>query len=70
MLVKLIDRKSGNCVASGTINGIINRDSIASILQESRLFIDDFGNVKNLFGEFTRYNIDNLVPVYDNKAVV
>lgn len=67
MFIKLVDRKSGHCVASGNIDSTeIGRDEIATILDNSRLHLDDFGNVRNIFGEFTIYHLQNLIAVRES----
>jgi hypothetical protein len=67
MFIKLVDSKSGCCVASADIDtnsdGSLSKTEIEEILNSQRLFLDGFGNVKNIFGEFTRYHVNNLVPV-------
>lgn len=66
MFVRLVDRKSGSCVASGDVSsGNVGSSEIRELLENSRLHLDDFGNVRNIFGEFTTYNVVNLVAVCD-----
>ena len=51
MFVRLVDRKSGSCVASGDVSGgNVGSSEIRELLENSRLHLDDFGNVRNIFG--------------------
>ncbi|MBP3811037.1 MAG: hypothetical protein ILA15_09990 [Clostridiales bacterium] len=67
MYIKLVDSKSGRCVASADIKTkseeSLSEVEIEEILRAQKLFLDGFGNVKNIFGEFTKYHVNNLVPV-------
>lgn len=66
MTVKLIDTKSGNCVASGDIlTDNFRSEDVFVILQDARLHADSFGNIRDIFGGYTRYHIDNLIAMYD-----
>lgn len=70
MIVQLMDRKSGQCVASGNIDAqAVGVTEIREILEEQRLHIDEFGNIRNIVGEFTKYHIQNLIPVFDRMTV-
>ena len=60
MYIKLVDSKSGRCVASADIKTkseeSLSEVEIEEILRAQKLFLD-------VFGEFTKYHVNNLVPV-------
>lgn len=60
MCIRLYDVKRNVIFAEDVLNDDINLNDMRTVLSKMHFFVDEFGNVKNLFGEFMQINISSL----------
>lgn len=72
MFVKLLDRKSKRFFAGANIDSDkVGEKEIREILFENNIHVDEFGNLRNVVGEFMNIHLHNVEPVFVcTKAVV